>query len=67
MKLIIYRKSDGGIEGIWGDYKNNSLKTIFQNNLKKISLYGQTVLDVPPEVLNDKRAYKIVDENIVPI
>jgi hypothetical protein len=68
VKLIIYRKSDSGIEAIWGDYKNNSIATIFQNKPEKQQLYSQTVLDVPYDIEKNKNAYKIVDEvNIVPI
>lgn len=68
VKLVIYRKSDGIIEGIWSDYKNNSIATIFQACPEQKELYNQTVLDVPPEVDDNKRNYKIVDEvNIVPI
>ena len=68
IKLVIYRKSDGVIEGLFSDYQNNSVATIFQACPEQIELYNQTVLDVPMEVEDNKRGYKIVDEvNIVPV
>lgn len=59
IKLIIYNKSNGTIQSIWSDYENNSIDSIFSNNIDMYNQYGEIVLDVPLEVEQNRQNYRI--------